>query len=177
MWFNKWSVLRDDCSTQSTGRAPVSTAQDTADLPVCQGPLLAPVCLAVHQDPQVLSRRAAPHNMSLEGLFLLRCRTLQMPLLNFLEFLLTHYFCVSCFLWMAALLLSAICCRVNLMRTLCHLFQVIDEGVKQGRSQDRAPTVLCLLLLSHRRGTIVHCSLNSVIQSNFPHLAAHSVRT
>lgn len=93
-------------------------AQDHADLLCCQSSLLAPVYLAIHKDPQILSSRAPPQPirsqpMSLEGFFPLKCKTLQLSLLNFLRFLLAHFSSMSRLLWMKAQPLRVLPCCPN----------------------------------------------------------------
>lgn len=103
-------VSRVGCFPQSTGHAPIHTAQDTLDLPCCQGSLLDPVEPAAHQEPKVLFSRAVLQPVSLQtasllGLFPTRCRTFQL-LLNFIKFLSAHSSSLLGLLWIAALLLS-----------------------------------------------------------------------
>lgn len=87
---------------------PFKGAQDPTDLLRCQNPLLLPVHLAIHQDPQILSSRAPPQPVrpqpvSLQRLFPLRYKILQLSLLNFLRILFAHFSSMPRLLWMKAL--------------------------------------------------------------------------
>lgn len=102
--------------------APVHKAQDAVGLLRCQGTRPAHVQLAF-QDAQVVSRGLHPKlsvpNLShCQGLFLPRCRTQHLSLLNFTSFFSAHFSNPSRSLWMAALLVSLpssppICCPLQ----------------------------------------------------------------
>ena len=77
---------------QPAGHTPLNSPQDPIGIPGNQGTLLAYGQLVVRQHSQVPLHRAALQQVSPSlywcmGLFLPRCRTLPLPLLNFFRFL------------------------------------------------------------------------------------------
>lgn len=95
--------------------APVHKVQDSVGRLRCQGTLPAHAQLALHQDAQVLSREllrrlSVPNLSHCQGLFLPRCRTQHLFLLNFTRFLSAHFSSLSRSTWTAALTLSLSIC-------------------------------------------------------------------
>lgn len=94
--------------------APVNTVQDAAALLCCQGTLLAPKQLdpPIRQEPQVIFSGAASQPVSPQNccwqFFFPKWRTLLLPLLNLMKFLLAHSSSLLKFLWTAALLSSVL---------------------------------------------------------------------